>query len=223
MAGARGTVVQEATAQWTGRAEVQRCSDEALRNGGRADQVAPIVEEVVDGVWTRTYVDVAGQHLEYVNEYRVPAANQRAYYGPAVAGHVVDFARAVWRARGSQQAAADLAAAGFEYTDQQALDAMHMEVGSHESVLRGGVEVSLPVSGDVESQERVAAGFRATFGIDPMDVEGMLSVNHHAPEEANTCRRLQQSITVLRLAGHAYVEHGRFGRGQAAQSALSTV
>ena len=181
VAGARGTVVQEATAQWTGRAEVQRCSDEALRNGGRADQVAPIVEEVVDGVWTRTYVDVAGQHLEYVNEYRVPAANQRAYYGPAVAGHVVDFARAVWRAHGSQQAAADLGAAGFEYTDRQALDAMHMEVGSHESVRRGGVEVNLPVSGDVESQEPIAAGFRATFGIDPMDVEGMLSVNHPRP------------------------------------------
>ena len=58
---------------------------------------------------------------------------------------------------------------------------MHMEVGSHESVRRGGVEVNLPVSGDVESQERVAAGFRATFGIDPMDVEGMLSVNHPRP------------------------------------------
>ena len=95
---------------------------------------------MVDGVWTRTYVDVAGQHLEYVNEYRVPAANRRpgadrgpvaarAYYGPAVAGHVVDFARAVWRARGSQQAAADLAAAGFEYTDRQALDAAQRRQG----------------------------------------------------------------------------------------------
>ena len=181
VAGARGTVVQEATAQWTGRAEVQRCSDEALRNGGRADQVAPIVEEVIDGVWTRSYVDVAGHHLEYVNPAPVPAVNQRAYYGPSVAGHVVDFARAVWRAGGSQQAAAELEAAGFEYTEQEALAAMHMQVGTHESARRGGVEIRLPLSGDLESEQEIEAQLRAAFGIDPMDVEGMLSVKHPRP------------------------------------------
>jgi len=181
VAGARGTVVQEATAQWTGRAEVQRCSDHALHNGGRADEVAPVVEEVVDDVWTRSYVDIAGHHLEYVNEYRVPAANQRAYYGPSVAGHIADFARAVWRARGSRQAAAELEAAGFEYTDQEALAALHMDVGCHESLRRGGVEVDLPVSGDLESEQENEARFRATYGVDPLDVEGMLAYKHPRP------------------------------------------
>ena len=181
VAGARGTVVQEATAQWTGRAEVQRCSDHALQNGGRADEIAPIVEEVVDDVWIRSYVDIAGHHLEHVNQYRVPAANQRAFYGPAVAGHIADLARAVWRARGSRQAAAELEAAGFEYTDQEALAAMQMDVGCRESLRRGGVDVSLPLSGDLESERESEAQFRATFGIDPMDVDGMLAFKHPRP------------------------------------------
>ena len=87
----------------------------------------------------------------------------------------------MWRARGSRQAAAELEAAGFEYTEREALAAMHMDVGCHESLRRGGVEVELPLGGDLESEQENEARFRATYGVDPLDVEGMLAYKHPRP------------------------------------------
>ncbi len=176
VAGARGVVVQQAVELWAGRAEVRRCTDDALRDGGKADQIAAIVDEVEDDVWTRSHVAIDGRRFEYVNPLRVPASHFLTYYGATVAGHVVDFARAVWRARGSQSAAQDLAAQGFEYTDREALAAMEMWIGADESALRDGAKLSLPLEGEIQADREVSEHLQRDLGAHPMDVEAMLGI-----------------------------------------------
>ena len=182
-AGARGTVVQTPAENWTGVAEVRVCSDESLANGGKADIVCPVVHEQADDVWTRSTAEVPSRTIEYVNPYRVPTRTGRPYYGAAVAGHIVDFVLAVHRHNGSQEAAAELAGRGWEYTDRDALMAMEMTQACRESELRGGVELALPLADDLElrSEEEALALLRKELGCDPMDVEAMLAVSYARP------------------------------------------
>ena len=176
VAGARGFVVQQAVEQWAARAEVRRCTDDALRNGGKADQIAAIVDEAEDDVWTRSHVAIDGRRFEYVNPYRVTAPHTWPYYGSSVVGHVVDFARAVWRARGSEGAAQELVAQGFEYTDLEALAAMEMDFGADESALRDGAKLSLPLEGEIRADRAVSQELHRDLGAHPMDVEAMLGI-----------------------------------------------
>ena len=183
VAGARGTVVQHATKDWNGEAEVRVCSDEALANGGIADQIAPIVQEDADGAWQRSVVEIGGQTIEYRNPLPLPTDGSRSFYGAAVGGHIVDFVRAVWRHRGSREAAEALEAQGFEYTDTDALMAMEMEEACDESALRGGEELALPLAPDAElrAESDALERLRAKFGRDPMDIEAMLEVSYPRP------------------------------------------
>ena len=183
LAGARGTVVQTPAENWTGVAEVRICSDESLAAGGKADIIGPVVHEQADDVWTRSTVEVPGRTIEYVNPYRVPTRTGRPYYGAAVAGHIVDFVLAVHRHNGSQEAAAELASRGWEYTDRDALAAMEMSQACDESELRGGVELALPLAADLElrSEEEQLALLRKQLGCDPMDVDAMLAVSYARP------------------------------------------
>ena len=183
VAGARGTVVQTPTENWNGIAEVRICSDESLANGGKADIVCPVVHEEADAIWTRSTVELEGRTIEYVNPYRVPTRTGRGYYGAAVAGHIVDLVLAVHRHRGSQEAAAQLASRGWEYTDRDALMALEMTQACRESELRGGEELALPLADGLElrSEEEQLAALRSELGCDPMDVEAMLAVSYPRP------------------------------------------
>ena len=183
VAGARGTIVQVAMGGSNRSAEVRVCSHEALANGGIADLVAPIVHEVEGDIWGRSAVEVDGQTIEYVNPIRVPSGTHRNYYGAAVGSHLVDFARAVWRHRGSHEAASDLEQQGFEYTDREALMAMQMTEATRESDLRGGEELALPLAddADLQSEREQIAGLRQQYDRDPMDVEAMLAVSFPRP------------------------------------------
>lgn len=183
LAGARGTVVQTPAENWSGVAEVRICSDESLAVGGKADIICPVVHEEADGVWTRSTVELPDRTIEYVNPYRVPTRTGRAFYGAAVAGHIVDFVMAVHRHNGSQEAAAELASRGWEYTDRDALAAMEMSQACDESELRGGEELALPLADDLElrSEEEQLALLRKEFGCDPMDVDAMLAVSYARP------------------------------------------
>ena len=183
IAGARGTVVQVPVENWSGTAEVRICSDEALAGGGKADIVVPIVHEEADGIWTHSSVEIEGSAIEYVNPYQVPTRTGRGYYGAAVAGHIVDFVRAVQRQRGSQAAAEQLASQGYEYTDRDALAALEMTQACRESELRGGEELALPLADDLElrSEEEQLAALRKELGRDPMDVDAMLAVSYPRP------------------------------------------
>ncbi len=171
--GERGTIVRMATEQgnpnrgWYAEAEVRYCSDEVLRTQARADQIFPIHHEARDGWWVQTYVDLPTGRAAYQNPFPHPgvASNTHAtrdYYTAAIMGHVVDFALAV---RGEKAS---------EYTDEDALMAMMMEVACRESKLQDGARLPLPLTGELASENEVRAALQRKNGVDPMDIEAML-------------------------------------------------
>jgi predicted dehydrogenase len=168
--GARGTIVQQASGHWEAVGEVRYCTDEGLDRGGVADQIFPIVNATNEsGVWTSTYVDVPTGRLEYVNPHRPAQRVHRYFYGPAVMGHIVDFAKTV---RGVDQG---------EYTADDALMAMTMEAAARESALRDGVRIALPLTGDLEVDDLALVSQRQKYGVDPLDVEAMLAISYPRP------------------------------------------
>ena len=171
LAGARGAIVQQAAAGWHGQGEVRYCTDEALASGGRHDLSYPIVH-VGDGRdWLSSHVDLPGRRIEHVNPHRLGASayHRRNYYSAAVIGHIVDFAESV---RGLRES---------EYDDQDALMAMMMDVACRESALQEGRRLALPLDGELESEVALRASLRKQFGVDPMDIEGMLDLSHPRP------------------------------------------
>jgi hypothetical protein len=138
---------------------------------GRADQVFPIFQVNENSVWLSSYVDLPIGRVEYVNELRPvgPPGHYQPYYGACIMGHIVDFALAV---RGVSPS---------EYTDEDAVMAMMMEVGTRESALRGGIKLDLPLTGELESEERVRQAQKEQYGVDPLDVEGMLAISYPRP------------------------------------------
>jgi hypothetical protein len=56
-----------------------------------------------------------------------------------------------------------------------------MEVGVHESNLQEGRRIKLPIEGDLESDAIERERQRQQFGVDPLDVEAMLSVSFPRP------------------------------------------
>jgi predicted dehydrogenase len=170
--GERGAIVQETDKNWQGVSEVRYCSDEALQSGAKADHICPIVHIDENGCWAMSRVDLPIGRVAYVNPYRHDlgkSLHRRDYYGPAVMGHVVDFCRAVREEAPS------------EYTDEDALMAMMMEVAARESVLRDGERIHLPLSGELEVERQTRAAMTAQHGIDPLDIEGMLSISYPRP------------------------------------------
>jgi predicted dehydrogenase len=165
--GARGAIVRYATHNWHGEAEVRYCSDEALQNGAIADQIFPIQHLAEDNCWLADRVDLPIGRVEYVNPYRTgeqTSGHARDYYSAAVMDHIADFARAV---RGEARS---------EYTDEDAVMAMMMEVATRESALRNGERLCLPLTGELESEQQVRQTLKQKHGVDPLDVEGMLAV-----------------------------------------------
>ncbi|MEZ4659712.1 MAG: Gfo/Idh/MocA family oxidoreductase [Caldilineaceae bacterium] len=171
--GARGAIVRAARDQndpkraWYADAEVRYCSDAVLNVQAIADQVFPIQHMVEDGWWITTYVDLPIGRVEYRNPYSKPANPEaghatRDYYTAAIMDHIVDFAKAV---RGVKTS---------EYTDEDALMAMMMEVGTRESALREGQRLALPLTGELQSENELRAALQKKHGVDPMDIEGML-------------------------------------------------
>jgi predicted dehydrogenase len=176
--GSRGTIVREAvhSRPWYGEAEVRYCSDEALRNGGVADQVYPVVHVSEEGNWKSTYVDLPGGRVEHINphqptqtEIRLREHYGRDFYGACVMDHIVDFARAI---RGD---------APSEYSAEDAEMAMMMEVGARESALQGGNIVKLPLQGELEAEDQVRQSLMGKYGVDPLDVDAMLAVSYPKP------------------------------------------
>ena len=109
--------------------------------------------------------------VEYVNHHRPgrTAYNSREYYGAAVMGHLVDFAETVRGVRRS------------EYTDHDALMAMMMEVATRESALNNGQRLDLPLEGDLESEALLRAEQEREYGVDPLDIEAMMSIRYPQP------------------------------------------
>ncbi len=173
--GERGTLVYATIPGkgWEGAAEVRYCSDQALAAiGGQHDQAFPIVSENEGGKWKRIYVDLPAGHLEYANPFDAPGDpghSNRAWYGIPVAEHIVDF---VLAARGLRPS---------EFSEQDALMSLMMEVGAHESARLGGQPVALPLTEETEADRLMRENLRKQYGVDPMDVEGMLAISYPKP------------------------------------------
>jgi hypothetical protein len=171
LAGARGAIVQQAGAGWTGIGEVRACTEEALATGGRHDLTYPIVHLGDGRDWLSSHVDLPSGRIEYRNPFRLGANayHRRNYYSAAVISHIVDFAETV---RGEIES---------EYTDEDALMAMMMEVATRESALQEGRRLTLPLEGDLESEAAIRAQEKARYGVDPLDIEGMLQISYPRP------------------------------------------
>lgn len=171
LAGARGSIVQQAGENWSGIGEVRYCTEESLKLGAVADLTYPIVH-VGDGRnWLSSHVDLPTGRIEFINEHRTEsdATHRRNYYFPAVISHIVDFAETIRGIRTS------------EYTAEDALMAMMMEVAARESAMQEGKRLSLPLNGELESEVHIRNEQKREYGVDPMDIEGMLAISYPRP------------------------------------------
>ena len=183
--GQRGTLVHRATGphwarQWARamNTELRRVSDDKLapaqeaagelHGGGVAEQITPVKMEVVDDMWARTYADTPLGRIEYVNPMRptgLGKVNNSVWYHVAIMDHVADFALTV---RGLVKG---------EFDEQDAMASQMMEIGAKESALQDGKRIALPLEGECETDALIRQGLRREFGVDPMDVEAMVSVS----------------------------------------------
>ena len=171
--GTRGTIVHSPKGHGEMLSEVRYCSDEGLA-AGRAtnDQTFPIIDGFDEqNRWICTYADLPAGRVEYSNPYRLVKQNPHSYvsYGSAITDHMVDFALAVRGLRGS------------EFDEQDAMMSLMMDVGARESALKDGKRVALPLESESEVDHATRESLKKRYGVDPMDVEAMLSVTSLKP------------------------------------------
>ena len=141
------------------------CSDHALATNGVADTVYPIVQVSESDLIRSMSIHLPVGHIEYVNPFYAPTEHADGalnFYHAAVAEHVLDFARAV------------RTEAASEFTGEDEVMAMMMEVGCRESMLRKGSTIALPLRGDLESAHQTLQWYNSKFDFDAMEVVGML-------------------------------------------------
>ncbi len=183
--GTRGTLMHRSvqdTGKGTGfssrETQLRRCSDAGVDEERQvetiravADEVVPVVEEVKDGVWVRTYAETQDGVVEYVNPLQMGqhGDKNRPDYGIAVMDHLVDFALAV---RGLKES---------EFDEEDALMSLMMDLGARESAHNKGQRVELPLEGELEWDAIERQRQKDEYGVDPLDVEGMLALSHRRP------------------------------------------
>ena len=170
--GQRGTYTWRAAGRWNGplhrgEGEVLYCSDDALENSSIADTVYPLVFAQENEYMKSLHVNLPIGKLEFINPFYGPVREPEDmldYYHAAVAEHVLEFAAVI---RGE---------ATSEYTDEDSIMAMMMDVASRESILREGARVKLPLEGRLESEELTLAALRQKYGVDALDPEAMMDI-----------------------------------------------
>lgn len=90
-------------------------------------------------------------------------------YGICVMGHLIDFALQI---RGVKDS---------EFNEQDALMSEMMAVGARESALQEGRRVHLPLEGDLEADKLELARLKEKYGVDPLDIEAMMSISYTKP------------------------------------------
>ena len=83
--------------------------------------------------------------------------------------HIADLALAV---RGVQQS---------EFDDEDALMSLMMNMACDLSAQNEGQRIALPLSDEAAADAPEHQSLAKQYGIDPMDVEGMMSVNYAQP------------------------------------------
>jgi hypothetical protein len=160
--------------------ELHCCSAEKIHHegdapgwgGGIADEISPVrLEFDQQARWVSMYCRTGAGLLQYVNPHRPERLDQHrnpGYYS-AVMDHVIDFALAV---RGLRES---------EFDEEDAMMSLMMEMGAKESALNEGKRIRLPIEGELEAEALVRQAQQKQFGVDPMDVAGMLAISHSKP------------------------------------------
>lgn len=123
------------------------------------------------GAYAGVHAAIPGGTIDYANPLVMKNSGDHYFkeYGVCVAGHLVDFAL---RIRGLKDS---------EFDEHKALMSMMMEVAARESVLQNGAQISLPLEDDLESDALQLRQLQNTLGVDPMDVEAVMSLTLGKP------------------------------------------
>jgi predicted dehydrogenase len=184
--GERGTLLYRAQDPGVGastrgftlaKMQLRRCSDAGVDHEHGVETIRSIADEIVDVIdeddgysWTRSYADTSTGRIEYENPFRIREfTNMRKDYGASAMSHIVDFALAV---RGAQPS---------EFDDEDALMSLVMDVACNLSAGNEGQRVALPLADEAAADAPLRQHLTKQYGIDPMDVEGMMSVNYAQP------------------------------------------
>ena len=184
--GARGTLLYRAQDPGVGaskrgfalgKMQLRRCSDAGADPEHGVETIRSIADEIIDVIdeddghsWTRSYADTSTGRIEYENPFRTHEfANLRKDYGASAMSHIADFALAV---RGVQQS---------EFDEEDALMSLVMNVACELSARNAGQRVDLPLADEAAADAPLRQSLTKQYGIDPMDVEGMMSVNYVQP------------------------------------------
>ena len=160
--------------------ELRFCSDtqlsprekEVVPSGGTADEISKVISEFdAENQWIRTYCDTSGGRIEYRNPIRQDFVYDpaRPYYACAIMGHIIDFVLAV------------KGLAKSEFSEDDALMSLMMEMAARESVYNDGKRVALPIEGELEADDVERQRVKEKLGVDPFDVDGMLSLSYPKP------------------------------------------
>lgn len=160
-----------------GKMQLRRCSDAGFDQEYGVETIQSLADEIVDIIdeddgnsWTRSYADTSAGRIEYVNPFRCDSyANARKDYGPSAMSHIVDFALAI---RGLKQS---------EFTAEDALMSLIMDVACRQSAANEGQRVSLPLVDETAADAAMRQSQTDLYGVDPMDVEAMMAVNYAQP------------------------------------------
>jgi predicted dehydrogenase len=185
--GTRGTMISlTAGAVWASeqKCELRRCSDArfdgldgkaegpAWARPGIADEISSIQTDIVPGTHIRAWSQTPSGVIEHVTPFcsTVGAATGES---PAVLtgvmGHVIDFVQAV------------CGMSPGEFSSADAVMSQAMEVAADESARQGGKQIVPADLGDTESDHQSLREQQDRFGVDPLDVEAMLSISFPRP------------------------------------------
>jgi len=165
--------------------ELRKCSDRIINapikeseefstiGGGSADEVSKIDTTYTPvGLWKSIYCKTASGNVTVKNLHSSFAVKLSSY-GKSInsmillVDHIYDFCTSSSKLS--------------EFDDQDALMSLHMEIGAKESALIGGARIDLPIKDTCEVELLEKSRLKLKYGVDPMDIEGMLNLVYPRP------------------------------------------
>jgi len=167
--GERGTIITNGNQGATGGETVNVCTDEDLRNGGKAQTYEFQRKYSENGILRRIFVELPaslGGTVEWINPYHGTTIPES---GISLATMLDGIARAV------REDTQPLWTGEMGRADQE------MVIAAHRSIQMNRQPVELPLEADPAEEEAFDRNFEAQFGVHPReDIEKALQVNFKA-------------------------------------------
>ena len=164
--------VMESELRYSSPHEVDRSWDQGDAGEGTADEISPVTyAHDEEGGWLRAFCETSDGIIEYTNPFHEETVSNpvRPDYGIAIMDHLVDF---VLAAKGMRES---------EFSDEDAFMSLMMEEAAGESARQEGGRIRLPLDHEPETDAVELARQKALYGVDPFDIEGMLSISYPRP------------------------------------------